>query len=230
MPNHTANIVTITGPEADVLRFVENAKAKKARKNDDDELVFEALDFDSFLPMPEELRNTYSPVHIQTQEEIDKLWADYRKLIATLPENDYRRKEGKPFGVGVTQEQYDSMMAKYGCADWYSWANSNWGTKWGAYDVKEWEVNGASASIKFDTAWSPAIPFWTTVSKQYPTLKFVNEYADEGGGFLGFSTIENGSEVETKVEWDSEDGIELRKKLGRWYEDEEDDEDESDDE
>ena len=59
--------------------------------------------------------------------------------------------------------EYGSKMAKnvelYGCKDWYDWCNTNWSTKWDAYDQSytyENQENSKNATciIKFNTAWS----------------------------------------------------------------------------
>ena len=173
MPNHTANNFTVTGPKADVLRFVAQIKG-----NDSE------IDFNKVLPIPDELRGTSSPSRIMTQEEIDKIWAEWNK----------RKDEGKlssfemerPMGLGITQAKYDEFILKYGYADWYDWSIFSWGTKWNAYDVTEWSVNECSeyttsATIYYETAWSPATALWLNVSKEYPTLEFYHEFADEGG-------------------------------------------------
>ena len=216
MPNHTANNFTVTGPKADVLRFVAQIKG-----NDSE------IDFNKVLPIPDELRGTSSPSRIMTQEEIDKIWAEWNK----------RKDEGKlssfemerPMGLGITQAKYDEFILKYGYADWYDWSIFNWGTKWNAYDVTEWSVNECSeyttsATIYYETAWSPATALWLNVSKDYPTLEFYHEFADEGGAFLGSETIVDGRFIsEEELDWDSDDGIELREGLGRyWPEDAED--------
>ena len=216
MPNHTANNFTVTGPKADVLRFVAQIKG-----TDSD------IDFNKVLPIPDELRGTSSPSRIMTQEEIDQIWAEWNK----------RKDEGKlssfemerPMGLGITQAKYDEFILKYGYADWYDWSIFNWGTKWNAYDVTEWSINEcseytASATIYYETAWSPATALWLNVSKNYPTLEFYHEFADEGGAFLGSETIVDGRFIsEEELEWDSDDGIELREGLGRyWPEDAED--------
>ena len=224
MPNHTANKFTVSGPKNDVLRLIANAKgAPDVSSNESNN-----LDFNRLVPMPDELRNTSSPVRIQTQEEIDKIWADWNNRKNAGQLNDYELREGKPFGLGITQAQHDELIAKYGCADWYNWSVRNWGTKWNAYDVGEWEVidvdeNTVEAFIYYETAWSPATELWRTVSENYPTLEFFHEFADEGGGFLGNETIADGSVItEESFDWTSDAGIELLEKLGRYYPEDED--------
>jgi hypothetical protein len=41
--------------------------------------------------------------------------------------------------------------------DWYDWAKENWGTKWGTYDAKAFELggDGSPVLIKFQSAWGP---------------------------------------------------------------------------
>ena len=131
-------------------------------------------------------------------------------------------------GLGITQAKHDEFILKYGYDNWYDWCVFHWGTKWNAYDVTEWSINengdNSSATIYYETAWSPVTALWLSVSKDYPTLEFYHEFADEGGGFLGSETIVDGRIIsEEEFEWDSDDGIELREGLGRyWPEDAED--------
>ena len=89
MPNHTANNFTVTGPKADVLRFVAQIKGTDSE-----------IDFNKVLPIPEVLRGTSSPTRIVTQEQIDDEWVEWNK----------RKEEGKlgeiekerPFALGIT--------------------------------------------------------------------------------------------------------------------------------
>ena len=214
MPNHTANNLTVHGPAADVLRFVAQATGTDS-----------ALDFNKLLPMPEELRGTSSPTRIVSQEEIDNMWADWNKRKAEGNLSSFEKE--RPMGLGITQAKHDEFILKYGYDNWYDWSVFNWGTKWNAYDVTEWSVNengdNSSATIYYETAWSPVTALWMKVSQDYPTLEFYHEFADEGGSFLGSETIVEGRIVsEEELEWDSDDGIELREGLGRyWPEDEE---------
>lgn len=217
MPNHTANNFTVTGPLNDVRRFVEAVKTKDTN-----------LDFNGVVPMPDEILNTTSPVRIQTQDEIDKIWADWNKKKEDGKLDAWQLKEGKPWGLGITQEKSDELLAKYGFNNWYNWANANWGTKWNAYDVGEWSIdeggNGyGRATIYYETAWNPVTRLWLKVSKDYPTLEFFHEFADEGGGFLGDETIVNGEITsQNEYDWHSDDGITLREGLGRYHPEDED--------
>jgi len=217
MPNHTANNFTVTGPKDDVLRFVAQIKGTDSE-----------IDFNKVLPIPDELRGTSSPSRIMTQEEIDKIWADWREKKNKGEVGSFEME--RPMGLGITQAKYDEFILKYGYADWYDWSIFNWGTKWNAYDVTEWSINeghwngeNSSATIYYETAWSPATALWLNVSKDYPTLDFYHEFADEGGSFLGSETIRDGRIIsEEELDWDSDDGIELREGLGRyWPEDDE---------
>ena len=224
MPNHTANNFTITGPKDDVLRFVAQARGNDVTTGDRTD-----LDFNKLLPIPKDLIGTSSPTRIISQEEIDTMWADWNKRKAEGNLNSFEKE--RPFGLGITQDKHDEFILKYGYDNWYDWCIFNWGTKWNAYDVTEWSINeghwngdNSSATIYYETAWSPATALWLNVSKDYPTLDFYHEFADEGGGFLGSETIRDGRIIsEEEFEWDSDDGIELREGLGRyWPEDAED--------
>jgi hypothetical protein len=134
--------------------------------------------------------------------------------------------KGGPFGLGITQETSDRLIEKYGTNDWYEWAVKNWGTKWDCYDVTSWDIteNGdnSSATIYYETAWSPATQMWEKVSRDYPTIQFFHEFADEGGGFVGNQLIQNGDIVEDNdYEWDSDEGIVIREAVGMCVEEDE---------
>jgi Ferredoxin-like domain in Api92-like protein len=216
MPNHTANNFTVTGPVADVKRFLKQAAGTDKE-----------LSFNSLIPLPTVLRNVSSPVRIQPQEEINATWDEWYKRKDEGKLEKWELEQGRPMGLGITQDTYNTLIKEYGVSNWYDWSVLNWGTKWDCYDVREWSIAVAdeemTATIYYETAWSPATQVWLTVSQQYPTLTFFHEFADEGGGFLGDETIHNGTVIEeNEYDWDEDDGITLREGLGRyWPEDEE---------
>ena len=206
MPNHTTSRLEITGDTNEIKRFVSMVD-----KGED-----KHFDFGGVVCFPEELRNTSSPVILRSQEEIDTIWARWE---ANTDKKEFEK--DRPFNLGITKETSDILNSKYGCDNWYSWNVTHWGTKWGAYDAGIWEVEDGFASITYTTAWNPATEFFINSSEQFPKLTFKHYFADEGGGFIGWEIVKNGKVVQAfSPEWNSEDGIELQKDLGVWYEEE----------
>lgn len=70
---------------------------------------------------------------------------------------------------GLGQEEKE----KYGKNNWYDWSWKHWGTKWNACSS---EFIDADCKIKFETAWSPAIPVFEELAKH---VDFEVVYADE---------------------------------------------------
>ena len=60
----------------------------------------------------------------------------------------------------------------------YEWCCDNWGTKWNAYEVAVTKWDG----IYFDTAWATPEPIFRELSKRFPDVTLVVEYADEDIG------------------------------------------------
>jgi len=205
MPNNTATILEITGPEKDILRFIEQAASKTYSNH--------KLDFNNFVPMPEELKGTEAPTRIMTQEQIDTEIAAWKE----------KEESGQPcfssLNIGITQEVYDKLIKDYGCSNWYGRTKKHWGTKWNSYENGDWNICNDEATLYYETAWSPATAFYLNMSPQFPELTFKQTYADEGGFYIGYNVIQNGKVIETlNAEWDSPTGIELQKRLGVYYE------------
>ena len=197
MPNHISTNFRVTGPTDEVKRFIKDAAGKDS-----------VLSLDSLLPMPSELLMVSSPVKIMTQAEIDKQWDDWKINKEAGKTSSFEK--DKPFGLGITKENSDSYKAKYGVDNWYDWTIANWGSKWGVYDETEWNITDveddglSSAGIWYQTAWTPVTIAWERISKNYPTLEFFHEFADEGGAFVGNIIDDN------DYEWDSDEGIVIR--------------------
>jgi len=75
---------------------------------------------------------------------------------------------------------------------WWDWRIQNWGTKWDLCDVVIVDDLGSEITFEFDTAWSPPVDAFKTISKKYPKLVFVLNYYEPGMGFEGFAKIVNG--------------------------------------
>jgi hypothetical protein len=213
MPNHISTNFRVTGPTAEVKRFIKDAAGQGS-----------VLSLNNLLPMPSELQFVSSPVKIMTQAEIDKQWADWKANKEDGKTSSFEK--DKPFGLGITKETSDSYKAKYGTDNWYDWAIRNWGSKWGVYDETEWNITEdgdiSSAGIWYQTAWSPVTRAWEHISKNYPTLEFFHEFADEGGAFVGNQLIQDGNIIDDNdYEWNSDEGIVIREGVGMYVEEEE---------
>ena len=77
--------------------------------------------------------------------------------------------------------------------DWYSWNNSNWGTKWDVAvrdgdeypntELLEYKSEGDDNWViyKYETAWSPAVTILTKLSNLVPNCLLTLEYEEETG-------------------------------------------------
>jgi len=80
----------------------------------------------------------------------------------------------------------------------YEWCHSNWGTKWNAYDIT-WDYD----SVYFCTAWSSPEPIWEELSKRFPDLILMVEYADEDTGHnCGILAYRNGTQTHAETDDD----------------------------
>lgn len=88
---------------------------------------------------------------------------------------------------------WEEMTTKYGSRDWYTWANTHWGTKWGDYDYFNAHCEGDTIDLGFFTAWCPFVDFfWEKVSAQYPTLTFRVVYDEPGMDYMGCARYKAG--------------------------------------
>lgn len=74
----------------------------------------------------------------------------------------------------------------------YEWCIANWGTKWNAYDI-----GITYDAVYFQTAWATPLPIWAEISKRFPDLQVIIEYADEDrGNNCGRMVYLNGEQIE----------------------------------
>lgn len=197
MPNHVTNILTITGPEELVARI----KSEISGVFDDGDPMY--IDFNKIIPRPDTLDITSGTTtsngiailkyragdpsairnimgynwatQFETEEDLITHMID--KNLANLEE---------------AQKALDNIR-DYGHQDWYSWSNSNWGTKWNAYSQEAKE----DCTIKFETAWSTPYPVMEALSRKYPEAVISVRYADEDFGHnVGEYTLQAGDLVE----------------------------------
>jgi hypothetical protein len=97
----------------------------------------------------------------------------------------------------ISQEEYMTLTKKYGTADWYTWANREWGTKWGAYEG-EYE----DGRYSFQTAWSP--PSGKIFDMLVNDIPDFDYFWEEEQGYGAEITVMRGEIVE-QLEWDIPD-------------------------
>ncbi|WP_019006757.1 hypothetical protein [Cohnella laeviribosi] len=127
MPNHVFSRVVITGPKEEIRRFTVSAKLTQMEGKWDINALY-----------PNTLSEFSSPVRIVSQEEYDA------------------QQDQPLIGRAMTQEMRVQFIAQYGTADWYRWAITHWGTKWGVYDLVEESLTDEEVILRFSTAWTPA--------------------------------------------------------------------------
>ena len=103
-------------------------------------------------PLPDELRGITSPNH---ERFVNKVTGEVCK------HDDHLNLDRKEWArVALSRDEVSALRSKYGAANWYDWQNENWGTKWGTYDTKVYELggDGSPVLIEFQTAWGPPSP------------------------------------------------------------------------
>lgn len=142
--------------------------------------------------------HVYSTIIVHNDNNLDKLKEIAKVGLARYYKPMPTELEGTtaPPRVGdtVTQEIFDELKDKYGHADWYSWSNANWGTKWGCYD------NQLDDTIyRFTTAWSPLdVELIEMFAKDFPN--FTYEWEEEQG--FGLNAECEDGEISIQEEWD----------------------------
>lgn len=93
-------------------------------------------------------------------------------------------------GDVILKKEIDKKLKEeYNTTSGYDWCNTNWGTKWNAYE--QYEI--CDDTIEFQTAWSHPFPLVERLSMMYPDVTINVMYADEAlGQNAGTYTIKNG--------------------------------------
>jgi Ferredoxin-like domain in Api92-like protein len=178
MPNHVTQQLIIVGAAASkVLKHIAGNES--------------ALDFNKIIPMPIELDIEESSDGHMGLAAITGNCSKYltfpwvkENCIRTPAEFTAYVERVRPQAIELARK-YLSNKQKFGHMTWREWCYANWGTKWNAYSVNEPKVLHEQATIRFDTAWSPAIPVIARLSQQFLSASFTLRYFDEGWGFAG---------------------------------------------
>jgi len=233
MPNHTANILIVSGPDAGTLMRRHLRRARPSEDPGEQESEPDCIDFQSIVPMPASLIETQSGsqtsnglAYLRAREsgdftELDQMlsWPWVTAAGITTREGLLKHFEEKDPQAIEMGRQALANIKEHGCPTWYEWAIKYWGTKWNAYSGSiHTERSPNWIALYFETAWSPPDPVLHVLAELYPDLRFLEICADEGGGFIGAYAVFGFGETEEvpeTSEWSSPTGNLILRKLGR---------------
>jgi len=187
----------------------------KLTKDEYDDYEF---DFNSFIPMPREIKgivssfpNRYRYFLKSTERQLFEGSSGWDTLV-DADGVEYKRNNETVEKRDLSEQEVEDLIKQFGAADWYDWFNTNVGTKWGYYDQTV-DVSETEISINANSAWCPAKAGLINISKQYPDVTITNSFAEQGMGYMGTLQFKNGEKE--MLYWYE----------GEFYEEYEDDED-----
>jgi Ferredoxin-like domain in Api92-like protein len=107
--------------------------------------------------------------------------------------------ESTPIGEDYVERDKARQQAnteKHGYPSWYEWCIANWGTKWDIAEA-DWHMgdldeDATMVGVSFDTAWGPPVKFYEIMTAA--GWDITAHYLEEGQGFVGKFTSEDGDE------------------------------------
>ncbi len=131
MPNWVYNTIEVQGEAADVTAFLEAIKRPQ-----------DAIDFESFIPMPELLKNVGRGRRTIAGKDVRNWYIVNHKDIRQETDDDVRL---------FTPEE-EAALKEIGYPDWYDWSVHHWGTKWNAFRSSLSQGDSGSVEVHFETA------------------------------------------------------------------------------
>lgn len=196
MPNHVSNVLEMEGITTLPI-FERDEKGNPTE-----------LDFNTLIPMPEELNVTDDGIHLLRMEIVlRKLYKNLINYKNTEFMGQFHLKHMTGAPNLMTDEVYNEMIGKYHFREndekfesdietlkrglgllqnmvlhngftWYDWRVKHWGTKWNAYHLYIRDAD----TISFNTAWGAPHPFIDKLASLYPDKLIEHYWADEQGG------------------------------------------------
>lgn len=221
MPNWCWNTITIEGDYGTLSNMDFIMKSDEGERDSDDapEMGQPML----LVPMPDVLRGTRSPTptgHYDPDGRFMEWVNDPTNERWTIELWEEERAEHDALVKRAVQ-----AYAETGYADWYTWANNEWGTKWSmdvvsyTYDV---DRDPEAIHISGNTAWAPPIALLEKVSQKFG-VKVSIAYVEEGMDYVGASVIIDGvtydssgsilDYVSEDFDWDDDDAWEIHDAL-----------------
>lgn len=172
MPNWCHNVVRVSGPRQEIIRFMKKGKIEK-----DSSVLWENNKHGRLL----------SKFVRQPKSEMEKA----RQVVVF-----HHKPEWSVMAESIKQT-YKLSWGQYNNVG-SAWAYSFWGTKWDVDDYRITTRNQYSVELDFDTAWSPPNQWLKTVAGQFTALSFSVGFIEAGCNFIGETLYTNGKEVSDK--------------------------------
>lgn len=179
MPNWIKNKLSFEGDMVDIITIMSEISTEE-----------ESIDFENIIPMPKSLR-------IDSSSSVDESLAvalyidsgddsEIKKRMSWMKNKSHHSIDDYIKSVVNNQSLEEFLkvgrialqnIKDYGHKDWYTWALSNWGTKWNVSStyLEDNEIN-------FETAWSNPFPVILELSNKYPDVVVKLKFADEAIG------------------------------------------------
>ena len=217
MPNWCWNTITIEGDYGTLsnMDFIMKSDGHESEADDDPEMGQPML----LVPIPEVLRGTRSPAPSGDYDPDGRFmkWVNDPANEHWTPEH-YEEDKAEHYAL---IERAERAKAETGYADWYSWANNEWGTKWSmdvtgyTYDV---DRDPEAIHISGNTAWAPPIALLEKISQKFG-VKVSIAYFEGGMDFVGASVIIDGTTYDSAgsfldhlpedFDWDDDESWEI---------------------
>lgn len=156
MPNWCCNVLNVSGPEAEMIKFADKFENKMFSLN-------------AHHPLPKQLEGVHEGYTTIDGKEVTR----------------WRSEDGVDVPMDVEnllKETGHSGWYSWCCANW----GTKWDVRGDDIEVVLNSQEGESSMhITFDTAWSPPVEWVEKVSADYPELLFELCYAEGGMGFWG---------------------------------------------
>ena len=137
------------------------------------------------------------PNHVSNEIRIicndEKGYEEFKKLVVGGDDQEFDFDKIIPQPDDINPDLDSNKKDVGGLAvsetDWYNWRNTNWGTKWNAYNIEiEWDDQfKEQIEINFHTAWSPPEPIYFELKKIFGERISINWFCrDESDNFCGY--------------------------------------------
>ena len=139
------------------------------------------IQFDHYLQDPL-IKLTYNEicdrVKLNTKEDAIEYRKDGHLTTDVLYGEGELVDRWKDLSYSEVGKLYCENALKYGCMDWYGWANENWGTKWNSCDTSYYPEEDPDR-IQFDTAWAAPYPIAEKLINDNPDVEIEWEHYGE---------------------------------------------------